>query len=623
MKLLRLLWLLLLSTCFLIASAQEDAVKWKVRLHPADARAGEAAQLIIEADIRKDYHIYGTVEAEKEPRPIATKFTLDTKDATAGKTIEPEAVKIKDPNFDDQIIGTHTGPTAFALPIKINAGVTKLAGTLTTFSQACNESQCLLPQTTELKLDLPITAGEARADRTTEVTTVPDQPEGHVAGSGEVKEKPKEASEDENTAAFNQAAKSGILQFFLFAFLAGIAALATPCVFPMIPVTVSFFSKQGEGSSRLKGALAYCFGIIGTFVGLGLIVGYAFGGAGLNKFAASAGLNIALAIVFLVLALSLFGLFEIQIPSGLANKLNAKGHAGGGLIAPIIMGVTFTLTTFTCTVAFIGTLLAQAVALGPVFTIAGMLGFSLAFALPFFFFAMFPAMLSKLPKSGSWMVTFKGFLGFVEVMAALKFFSNADLVMKTGLLPRDRFLYVWAALALGAAIYLAGVIRKKGMPKPTIGWFRWTWVALSLVGAFIFAKAGATGTSLGEFEGLMPPEKDTAWSEDLAASKALALKDGKLLFIDFTGVSCTNCRWMEKNMFPRNNVKLALGKHVLVKLYCDRPGDEPNAKLLKETSNAVSMPTYVVIDPATMKPLRKQLDMTRDEAKFVRLIEGK
>jgi len=610
---------MLLSVCALCAWAQDDAVQWKVSLSPADARAGEQAQLLFEGVIRKGFHIYSTVKADG---PVTTAFSVDSKDIeVAGNAIEPAPKKINDPNFG-VVIGTHAGPTVFALPVKIKPGVTSIKAKIVATSQACDESKCLLPQRTDLTLDAKVSAGDARPDHLAPVTAIPTQPEGHEGGGGAVVQA-KAPEQDEKSKDFNAAAGKGLISFFFYAFLAGLAALATPCVFPMIPVTVSFFSKQATSTgSKLKGALAYCFGIMGTFVALGLIVGFLFKGAGLNAFAANPWLNIVLALVFFALSLSLFGLFEIQLPPALANKLSQKGRSGGGIIAPIIMGVTFTVTTFTCTVAFIGTLLATATTLGPAFTIMGMLGFSTAFALPFFFFAMFPSMLAKLPKSGGWLATFKGFLGFIEIMAALKFLSNADLVLKTNIFPRDRFLYIWAILALGAALYLAGVLRGKGTDKPRIGWFRWSWVALSLLGAFVFVRAGATGSSLGEFEGLMPPEHDAAWSESLDQSVALAKKEGKKLFVDFTGVSCTNCRWMEKNMFTKNNVKLALKQYVLVKLFCDRPGDEPNAKLLREVSGSVSMPTYAVLDPATLKgPVH--LDLDRDEAHFVGFINQK
>ena len=240
----------------------------------------------------------------------------------------------------------------------------------------------------------------------------------------------------------------------------GLLALLTPCVFPMIPITVSFFTKQGEqeGNKPLKSAITYALGIIIIFTSLGLILAVTLGASGANQIASNAWVNLFIALLFVFFALSLFGMYEIQAPS-LMRQFSLDNEQAGGTIGILFMALTFTLTSFTCTVQFVGLLLVAASQGSYLWPIIGMLVFSLAFALPFFFLALFPQYLSRLPKSGQWMNSIKVTMGFLELGAAMKFFSNVDLVWNIGFFTYDFVLASWAVIAIITGVYLLGKIK--------------------------------------------------------------------------------------------------------------------------------------------------------------------
>ncbi len=333
---------------------------------------------------------------------------------------------------------------------------------------------------------------------------------------------------------------------------AGLLALLTPCVFPIIPVTVSYFAKQAEKNphQKLTGPIAYCLGIISTFTVVGVAVAVAVGAGNLNKFAQHPITNVVLGVLFVVLALSLFGVYEIQLPSWLVNKAN-KGRTLGGLVGPFMMGLTFAMTSFTCTVAFVGSVLALATD-GVFRPIVGMVAFSSTFALPFFFLAIFPGAMSKLPKSGGWMQTVKGFMGFLELAAALKFFQNADIVAQTAILTYPVFLTIWFAIFIMGGLYLLGWIALPGHSEGKPGIFRWVFGTASIVFA-VWLLGGLQGRNLGYIDAVLPPRvypgqeakpvagqenAELVWiKDDFAKAATLAKKEGKNILIDFTGYS--------------------------------------------------------------------------------------
>jgi len=460
------------------------------------------------------------------------------------------------------------------------------------------------------------------------------------------------------SAAANAAAEytsGGILNFLVAAVAAAMIAWTTPCVFPMIPVTVSYFAKQGQTNPeyKLKGPLAYCAGMISMFAVVGVVVSAVFGVGAITFFAASPWTNLVIGLLFVVLAFSLFGVFELTMPSWLVNKTNS-GRSKGGLIAPFAMGMTFALTSFTCTVAFVATILALAKD-GVFLPAVGMLTFGTVFALPFFLLALFPAKLANLPKSGSWMMTLKAFMGFLELVAAVKFFQAADYQWKLGLLPRDTFLALWAALFIMAALYLMGWMIIPGHEVNKIG------IARRSFGVLTFAVAaymlqGIGGRSIGFFDGF-PPPKDYARADaaviassyvapgtkkedptaepgkpivlnwivnDIDKAIEKAKSENKLIFIDFTGYSCVNCRLMEERIFPREEVKKEMSNYVLLKLYTDDLDNMDRSMAYQEFQTqlvgAISLPYYVIMTPEK-QALYKQKDWEPDASKFVAFLK--
>ncbi len=445
-------------------------------------------------------------------------------------------------------------------------------------------------------------------------------------------------AQDATARAVNDLTKDGLLSFILASLVAGLFALTTPCVFPMIPVTVSFFAKQGEKSPelRLKGPISYCLGIISTFMVVGVAFGSIFGVADLNRFAVYWVTNLVLGALFVVLALSLFGLFEISMPSWIIRGADS-GRKKGGLIASFAMGLTFALTSFSCTIAFVATLLTFAAKGGSfAYPILGMGIFSLTFALPFFLLALFPTVLAKMPKSGSWMVILKGFMGFIELMFAVKFFQMADLNLKAGWFTLEVFTAVWMILLVMAGLYLFGILKIKGhegKPGPLrLGFGVLTFLfAISL--SFAYVDKLPSWAS-----GFLPPKPypyegseniggpvakgELEWvTNDIDKAKAQAKKENKLIFIDFTGYNCVNCRKMEQQIFPREKVKEAMSKYVLLRLYTDDIFKNPERsekyqELQTKLVGAISLPYYVIVD-AEVNPLFAHRDYEPDETKFI------
>ncbi|MBA3726833.1 MAG: thioredoxin family protein [Armatimonadetes bacterium] len=608
-----------------LAQVQQEA-EWTARVVPADARAGESAQLVLTAKIKKDWHIYSIVPAEGIG-PLPTSFEFVAMGLKAeGDPIEPSPIVKVDPNFGDIKVGMFEGDVAFAIPVQVTGSAT---GKATARWMACSESTCSPPRTSEIPIDFKVTPGPARADHITRITTAPEQPVGAiVATTGDEPPVAGQVSGEANSGDIEEALKKGLLPFLLISFIAGLGALLTPCVFPMVPITVSYFSKRAEDKKpSIAGAAAYSLGIISTFTVLGVLVAIIFGGSAIAAFATHPITNIVLALLFVVLALNLFGVYEIRLPSWLVNKAN-QGTKKGGFFGPFAMGLTFTLTSFTCTVGFVGALLAKAAAGGSILMpILGMLSFSFAFASPFFLLALFPQYLSNLPKAGSWMTSVKVTMGFIELAAAVKFLSNADLVWQLGWLTKPIFLATWAIIFVMGGLYLLGWITlptepspsKKGIPRLAIG------SLFAFVG--VYCLAAIEGAPTGEISSFLPPHPypgrqalDSApikWEEKYEVALVRAKAENKPLLINFTGVTCTNCRWMEQNMFPRPEIAKAVNdQFVPVELWTDRPGDEPNQKLQIRLTGLDTLPIYVVVSPEG-KAVRRFEGSTRNSESFL------
>lgn len=403
----------------------------------------------------------------------------------------------------------------------------------------------------------------------------------------------------------------------LLAALAGLAALLTPCVFPMIPLTVSYFTRHANSNREALGmASVYAFSIIGTFTGLGLLMALFVGASGAGSIAANPWVNLFIGVVFVVFGLSLLGLFEIRLPSGLVNAVGRQ-ESRSGVVGVFFMGLTLTLVSFSCTVPFVGALLAMASQGSWRDPIIGMVVFSTVFALPFFAFALFPRALGKLPKSGDWMTSVKVTLGFIELAAALKFLSQADLVWGFDILSRPLAIAISIVIFVMAGLYLIG-----RLPLQTYGEALNLSVGRLVVGMVFFSTAlymvpGLFGAGLGLLDAYLPPRRatdfnltassaqqggmDAGWHVGVQGKQVAweeAATTGKPIFIDFTGYTCTNCRYMEANVFTVPEVDARLAQFVRLKLYTDdlSEGGE-NSTYQLELTGTVALPTYAILSP--------------------------
>ncbi len=598
-------------------------VTWKARLEPPDARSGEQAQLVVEATILKGWHIYSLTKFDPGPRPVKVELKSGAGLETVGNPVQPEPKRELDKGFKKEL-EEFFGQVTFGVPVKIVGSAGAGKAVVHVQWQACDPRLCLPLE----KLDLPVTftiaPGEARSDRQQPILTPPTQPAGYEkpepAGAlaatqqgdaGQSGGAPPAAGMTGSTdfgIRIKESQDRGIFAFLWFSISMGFLALLTPCVFPMIPITVSFFSKQGDGAPKtdLRGAAAYCLGIIGTFTLLGLGLTAIFGAAGIQQLATNPFVNVGLALVFIVLALTLFEVIHPQLPSSWIERTQSKAGTAG-LVGPILMGLTFSLTSFTCTVPFVGALLASAAQGNYLQPTIGMLGFSTAFSSPFFLLALFPQWLNRLPRAGGWLSTVKAFMGFLELAAAVKFLSNVDLVYSWGLLTRPVFLAVWSTLAIIAGCYLLGWLKLPNEHAERIGVVRVGFGLLSVV-AGVFCLGAIDGRSLGGVDAFLPPLRypgkevavasvgEIQWEMNYDRALERAKTEGKPLFVNFTGVTCTNCRWMESNMFTRADVKKVLTDFVAVELYTDK--DDPQSarykKLQQEFYQTVALPYYAV-----------------------------
>jgi len=400
----------------------------------------------------------------------------------------------------------------------------------------------------------------------------------------------------------------------------------------MVPITVSYFLRHARSSrSRAFTAVAvFGLGIIVTFTALGVTVAAVVGAAGLARFAANAWVNLAIAAIFLALALNLLGFYQLNVSSRIVAGLDSatRDDDRSDTMSTLLMGVLFTLTSFTCTAPFIGTLLVAASQGEWQRPIVGMLVYAIVFALPFIVLATVPRWINSLPGSGAWLNRIKVVMGFVELAAVAKFISNADLVWHWNIFTHDVVLGIWVALTLTVTFYLLGAFRLPHEPhvervrtSGASGSFR----ALPHIGASqavpalvflalgMWLATGLTGGTLGTLESFLPPvggapvavnaadvPAELDWRlNDLPAALAVARQENKRVFIDFTGYTCTNCRWMESNMFTRPEVKAAMNRFVLARLYTDGDGEmyEKQQAMQQQRFGTIALPLYAIVEP--------------------------
>ena len=384
----------------------------------------------------------------------------------------------------------------------------------------------------------------------------------------------------------------GLIWIFVLGLLGGLLAIFTPCVWPIIPMTVSFFLKKGGGR---KDAILYGLSIIVLYVGLGLLVTLLFGASALNDLSTNAIVNIFFFLLLVVFALSFFGLFEITLPDSWSTALDSKARSTGGFLSILLMAFTLVIVSFSCTGPIIGTLLVEAAGKSLLAPTMGMLGFAIALALPFSLFAMFPKWMMSAPKSGDWMTSFKVTLAFLELALSLKFLSVADMAYGWGILPRWLFIAIWIGCFAGIGIYL---IRKSWVGK------------IIAVASFAFAAylvPGLWGAPVKAIAAFAPPMvvQDREVFHDYEEGLAYARQTGKPVILDFTGYGCVNCRKMEAFVLDNDSVKTRLKNYVFIELFVDDRLDvdsdgesegTENSRIQREQFGSNAQPFFVQLN---------------------------
>ena len=542
-----------------------DPVQWDIELY---ASGDQGATLVATAQIDEGWHVYSH-DNDPMDGPIPTSFALDAETVVSGELRECTPELHYDPNFDKEV-RSFEGTVSWALELSWTGDRPETIDGLLTY-MACDETKCIFPPDVEFHLPLDAALNGP-------VPELCPGDEGSVTESGEEEEM-----------------GDGLFVLFLLGMGLGFAALFTPCVFPLIPMTVSFFTKQSKTRAEgIRNALIYGASIIFIYTGLGLLLTAVFGVDVLNLISTDPYFNLFLFLLLVVFGVSFLGAFEIQLPSSWANKVDAQADRGG-LIGIFFMAATLAIVSFSCTGPLVGSALAGAAAGDFGGPIAVMFGFSLALAIPFALFSAFPGWLNSLPQSGGWLTSVKVVLGLLEIGFAFKFLSNADLVLQLGLLKRELFIAIWIAIALCIAIYLYGGLRfphDSKLERLSVG--RWGLGTTFLVLA-IYMVPGLWGAPLNLISGFPPPmfyaessggvgggahggsgddhatsghieARFRDYEEGLAAARA----EGKPMILDFTGWACVNCRKMEEQVWPNPTVAKYLSEEaVLVSLYVD------------------------------------------------------
>ncbi|WP_225034930.1 protein-disulfide reductase DsbD family protein [Winogradskyella sp. SM1960] len=563
-----------------------EPVKWSTSVEKI---SDSEFVLVTSATIDNGWKLYSQSVDEGGPIPTSFEYTLKDGVELDGNTVEEKGEKSLDKVFDMEIKYFKT-KTNFRQKIKVvNVDIASVTGEVS--FMACDDVECLAPTYVDLNFDLTSTTAETKG--------IDDKYESGTADS-----------EEEDSSR-------GLWSIFIIAFLSGFVALLTPCVFPMIPMTVSFFIKQSQSKARgIRNAVIYGLSIVVIYVLLGTIITAIFGADALNALATNVWFNVIFFILLVVFAISFLGAFEIVLPNSWANKADKQADRGG-LLGIFFMALALAIVSFSCTGPIVGTILVEAASKGGVAPVIGMLGFSSAIALPFALFAAFPGWLNSLPKSGGWLNTVKVVLGFLELALAFKFLSQADLVLQLHFLEREVFIAIWIAIFGTLSLYLFGKIQLPhdsplkhiSVGRLLLGLLTLTftiymipglWGApLKIISAFpppldysespygvgnSRGGGAASTTDIPEGAHLLAPHDILAFN-DYETGLAYAKKVGKPVMLDFTGWACVNCRKMEQNVWVDPSVLSHLKNDiVLISLYVDEQidfpeGEAPDSKL--------------------------------------------
>lgn len=674
---------LLLSFISLTIFAQiQNPVKWT---YSVENNGKEEATLVIKASIDKGWHLYSQFIGEGGPVPTSFRFDKSNNYTLVGKVNEiPKAKPIFDEIFGMQVAWFESSAT-FKQKIKVSSNKDfKINGALE--FMVCDDKQCLPPEEVEFTFDVKgvTTTADVSATETKSTDTATTE-----VASAETVDTTTQAvdtsavSSARLTSETEEKEADSIWFIFIQGFLFGFVALLMPCIFPMIPLTVSFFTKQSKTRAiGIRNALLYGLSIVVIYVGLGLGITVLLGASALNELSSDAVFNLIFFAVLVVFAASFFGAFEITLPSSWSTKADQKADKGG-LIGIFFMAVVLAIASFSCTGPLIGTLLVDAANKGEYMgPFMGMLGFSLSLALPFTLFAIFPSWLNSMPKSGGWLNSVKVVLGFIELAFALKFLSNADMAYHWGILDREVFIVLWVVIFALLGMYLLGKLKfNHDSDVKHISVTRLFLAILSLSFA-VYLVPGLWGAPLKAVSGFLPHQGTQdfdLYSNQFAAvggtantapvhstnkkyadrlhaplgidaffdydeGMAYAKQVGKPVFLDFTGHSCTNCRKMENAVWPDAEVLNRLkNDFVVISLYVDDRTELPedqkyvskytgkkvktlgnrNVDLQVSKFNSNAQPLYVVTD-AEGNPLNKPYGYNEDIAAYIKFLdEGK
>ena len=670
---------LLMSFMFLAVQAQiHTPVKWKIKLEDSGKPEKE---IVFTAVADKGWHLYDM--NLPAGGPVSTSITYETMKGAelVGKVVSSVAPTSVYDELFAMNLRWYSGTVTFTQKIKVtDAKAFKLAGELE--FMACNDETCLPPERVEFSFnrkhitmtDAGVVAGEsddqAAADslslaQGTDSLSV--SADGENAGQLVNPTKIAEALSDnvdlwtpviDELKAFGESPLDGTDSSLLFIFLAGFAggfiALLTPCVWPMIPMTVSFFLKRTKNKKKaIKDAVMYGVSIIVIYLALGLLITGIFGASALNDLSTNAVFNLLFFALLVLFAVSFFGAFEMVLPSSWTNKLDAKADSTSGILSIFFMAFTLALVSFSCTGPIIGTLLVQAASMGSIVAPAvGMFGFAFALAIPFSVFAIFPNMLQSMPKSGGWLNSVKVVLGFLELALALKFFSVADLAYGWRILDRETFLVLWIVIFAMLGFYLLGKIRfshdseLKYVSVPRL------FMAIVSLAFAVYMVPGLWGAPLKSISAFAPPlytqdfnlyeDEVHAQFDDYEAGMAYAKKNNKPVMIDFSGYGCVNCRKMEASVWTNPGVKQIIeNDYVLITLFVDDKTKLPEVIEIEEHGKtrklktvgdkwsylqrskfgANAQPFYVLLDN-NGKPLSHSYAYDEDVNKYIQFLQG-
>ncbi|MFN8713937.1 MAG: cytochrome c biogenesis protein CcdA [Bacteroidota bacterium] len=636
-----LLLSLLVFPAFQATAQILNPVKWNASV----VKTGDGtAELVVKATIEKNWHLY-TQNPGEGPLPTIFVFTKSADYQLVGGVIEGKAIKKYEEMFSGEISYYELSAT-FRQKIKV-LNQKPFSINATVEGMACDDGRCVPLDPYKLVFEIKDVLSGAGAPGATGATgatgnqiTAPEQNTGasgaqmssgdcscdslrnmisglNIAGdnSGQKKiaytggpckfelNKPMDVKLEDG----GKEEDKSFWGIFIAGLIGGFVALLTPCVFPMIPMTVSFFTKRSKDrATGIRNAMIYALSIIIIYVSLGLLVTSIFGSDALNEMSSNVFFNLLFFVVFIVFAVSFFGAFEIVLPSSLVNKVDQASDRGG-LIGILFMAFTLSLVSFSCTGPIIGTLLVETGRdgnfLGPAI---GMFGFSLALALPFALFAMFPGWLNSLPKSGGWLNSVKVTLGFVELALALKFLSTVDLAYHWGFLTREVFLSLWIIIAFLLGLYLIGKLKfSHDSDLPFISVPR-IMMAIITFSFGMYMIPGLWGAPTSFISGYLPPSYYKEWKDpnegdcpiglncfhDFEEGMCYAKSVGKPVLVDFTGYACVNCRKMEDNVWPNPEVyKLINNDYVLISLYVDDKKELPANKQYT-TADGIKVKTY-------------------------------